>query len=192
MVEQNEDLDELISDHVVTDDAENALVNALAKRTDPSLPPYPRGLILDIVLKTAPVSQLLKAYKLSIEDFKRLVAHPVFRQDLIDMREQIKQEGFSVKVKMQAQSEAYLAEAWRLVHDPNTPANVRADLIKWTFANSGLANKTNEKDSGLDMAKLAEQAKGMDMQTLELRVLNLVMRKTGSPVSPVVGETFDN
>lgn len=174
----NIDIDDLIWDE---DGPPAAIVEALAPvalREDPSAPPgYPRGLVLDLVLKVAPVADIISAYKIPPEEFKRLTLHPVFVQDLRDMKQRLREEGFSFRVKAAAQAEAYLSEAWRMVHDSETPANVRADLVKWTTAVAGLSTNPQKQISGIDDTRaLMEQLKTMPVQELEMRVLRVIMK----------------
>jgi hypothetical protein len=172
-------LDDLMDESAPTAlaDAITASPAAFKRRDDPSLPHYPRGLVLDIVLKTAPIPDLLTAYHVSTEQFKQLAQHPVFRQEIRDMRDKVKEEGFSFKVKAQAQAEAYLHEAWQMVHDPETPANVRSDLIKWTTKVAGLEPRpetTNNLAVNIDMRSLSNEE-------LNARMMQIIMKKSPTP-----------
>jgi hypothetical protein len=130
-------------------------------------------------LKTAPVEDILAAYKIAPESFKQLVSHPIFRQEIRDMKTKLKEEGFSFRVKLQAQAEAYLSEAWNLVHDPETPANVKADIIKWSVKTAGLETSANNSQSiGQDLGKLAEEIKNMPAGELEVRALQILVKKS--------------
>lgn len=181
-----DEIDETALDDLMDDTAPTVLADALATppstfklRADPALPHYPRGLVLDLCLKTAPVAELLEAYKISVEDFKKLVEHPVFRQDIRDMKEKLRDEGFSFKVKAQAQAEAYLHEAWRLVHDPDTPANVRSDLIKWTTKVAGLEPKQDAQTNvavNVDMRQISDEE-------LTARVMQIALKRAPKGVT---------
>lgn len=146
---------------------------AFKRRDDPSLPHYPRGLVLDLVLKTAPVEDILAAYRIPVERFKELVNHPVFRREIRDMKEKVKEEGFSFRIKAQAQAEAYLSQAWEMVTDPETPANVRADLIKWTTKVASLEPKP---DAGPQVAVNVDM-RGITDEELKARVMSIVVKK---------------
>lgn len=186
------DLDAELADLMDEDDAgPSALADAIVspslphtavrRRDDPSIPPYPRGLILDLLLKTAPVADLLVAYKLSVDEFQRLTQHPVFRQDMRDMRDRMREEGFSFRVKAGAQAEAYLTQAWNMVHDPETPASVRADLLKFTIKLAGFEPKpqTAAQDAANAIPQMAEQLKNLPQGELEMRVYSIIMKKAG-------------
>ena len=155
---------------------------------DPSTPPYPRGLVLDLALKTQPVPKLLEDYGITVEEFKVLTQHPVFRHDMLEMRDKLKQEGFSFRVKAQAQAEMYLKEAWKMVHDASVPSNVRADLIKWTTKVAGLEPKQGAAEfAGAQLLpQLAEQLKNLPDGELELRVMQVVLRNAKEPVPQMV------
>jgi uncharacterized protein (UPF0147 family) len=191
-----EELDDLLPEDL---DEETVAVEELAKtlaplpqrRDDPSTPPYPRGLVLDILLKTRPLPDLLIAYKISVEDFKSLTQHPVFRQDMQDMKEKLREEGFSFRVKAQAQAEQYLQAAWTMVHDASTPANVRADLIKWTTKVAAL-EPTPQSIAGemnKSLPQMAAALKDMPADELEMRVYQIIARK--AKTAPPEGVTYD-
>lgn len=146
--------------------------------SDPSLPPYPRGLVLDLALKTQPVASLLVDYGITPEQFKEITQLPVFRHDMLEMRDKLKEEGFSFRVKAQAQAEQYLQQAWKMVHDPMVPANVRADLVKWTAKVAGLEPKPGAAEfAGAQMLpQMAEQLKLLPDGELEMKVFQIVMR----------------
>lgn len=189
-------LDDLIGDDPPPDPAALAVANAVAPTPkipdDPTMPPYPRGLVLDIVLKTAPVADLLAAYKMTVDEFKRLTLHPLFLQDLRETKLKLREEGWSFKVKLQAQAEQYLHQAWKLVHDPDTPANVKSDLIKWSVKASGLEAKPDAQDPASALPQLAEQLKAMPAGELELRVYQILLRKGAvTPTQKPAGETYD-
>lgn len=157
---------------------------------DPSTPPYPRGLVLDLALRTQPVPKLLEDYGITVEEFRILTQHPVFRHDMLELRDKLKEEGFSFRVKAQAQAEMYLKEAWKMVHDPMVPANVRGTLIQWTAKVAGLDQPRGAQEVGLsNLSVLAEQLKSLPDGELEVRVMAVVLRNAKqdirNPVSQV-------
>ena len=171
------------------DPATLALAESMAPSTrglaniDPSTPPYPRGLVLDLALKTQPVPELLDAYGITTEEFRTLTQHPVFRHDMLEMRDKLKQEGFSFRLKAQAQAEMYLKEAWSMVHDPNVPANVRSSLIQWTTKVAGLEPKQGEVQGSplSNLTVMAEQLKNLPDGELEMRVMAVILRQAKTP-----------
>ena len=158
--------------------------------SDPATPPYPRGLVLDLALKSAPVADLLDAYDISTEAFREIARNPVFRRDMLEMRDKLKEEGFSFRLKAQAQAEQYLQQAWKLVHDGNTPSNVRADLIKWTTKVAGLEPRPSDPQfsssgSVTFLPQLAEQLKSMPDGELEMKVMQVVLRNAKKDMQEV-------
>lgn len=151
--------------------------------SDPSLPPYPRGLVLDLALKTQPVASLLVDYGITPEQFKEITQLPVFRHDMLEMRDKLKEEGFSFRVKAQAQAEQYLQQAWKMVHDPMVPANVRADLVKWTAKVAGLEQSSSQAPGySANMAQMADQLKSMPDGELEMKVMSIVLRNAKADI----------
>jgi hypothetical protein len=184
-------------------DTETQAVEALAKtlappprpRDDPSTPPYPRGLVLDLLLKTRPIPDLLIAYKISVDEFKCLTQHPVFRQDMQEMKEKLREEGFSFRVKAQAQAEQYLQAAWAMVHSADTPANVKADLIKWTTKVAALepSPQSIASDMSKSLPQMAAALKDMPADELEMRVYSIIMKKAKAapPTDVSEGVTYE-
>lgn len=114
--------------------------------TNPSekLTPYPATLPLEIALRTAPIKELCAEYNLTREEWAELRLDPVFQADLKRAVDMVKQEGMSVRLKAQLQSEELLKTNWRMIHDPTIPPSVRADLSKFTFRVAGLAEPPKE------------------------------------------------
>lgn len=182
------DIEEEESPAAAVADIITATPKAFKRRDDPSLPHYPRGLILDLALRTAPVSDLIQAYRISVEEFKQLANHPVFRQELRETRDRIKEEGFSFKVKAQAQAEAYLAEAWNMVHDKDVPASTRSQLIQWTAKVAGLETPTPSANTQPDLNSLAAELKNLPAGELEVRALSIIMRKAENAPRVINGD----
>lgn len=99
---------------------------------DPSQIGWPVTLPIEIALRTAPNDEIRQAYGYSPVEWAALKDDPRFLADLAKAVEVVSKEGMSFKLKAQLQAEEMLKESWRLVHDPNCPATVRADLIKAT------------------------------------------------------------
>jgi hypothetical protein len=92
---------------------------------------YPAGLALELVLSTLPPEEILAAYNLSADEFKKISRLPAFRKEFKELQEAAKDEGFAYKMKAKAQAEGMLQTTWEMVHNQMTPAAVRADLIKF-------------------------------------------------------------
>lgn len=161
--------------------------------SDPSLPPYPRGLVLDLALKTQPVASLLVDYGITPEQFKEITQLPVFRHDMLEMRDKLKEEGFSFRVKAQAQAEQYLQQAWKMVHDPMVPANVRGNLIQWTAKVAGLDQPRGiQEDVSGNLSAMAEQLKSLPDGELEVRVMAIVLRNAKQEIREAKEVVYEN
>lgn len=57
----------------------------------------------------------------------------------------IREEGTSFKLKARIQSEELLKTSWELIHGKDTPAVVKADLIKHTIRFAGLDASIEQK-----------------------------------------------
>jgi hypothetical protein len=97
---------------------------------------------MELALKTAPVKDICTAYRLTREDYERLKVDPNFVAAVQKYRDALaKDGGLSFKLKAQLQAEALLRKSWDMIHDQDmeaVPANVRADLIKFTIRAAGL------------------------------------------------------
>mgnify|MGYP003624820705 FL=1 len=104
---------------------------------------YPAGLALELALRVAKPSEVLKAYNLTLPAFQAIMSIPAFKIEYKELCEQAKDEGFSYKMKARAQAEGMLRTTWQMVQDVTTPAAVRADLIKFNARVAGFDKKDN-------------------------------------------------
>lgn len=112
---------------------------------------YPASLPIEVALKTASVKDICEAYGLSEEDWLRLKSDPVFVAEVAALRETLKKDGMSFKMKAQLQAEELLNTSWALIHSHNddVPPNVKADLIKFIIKAAGLdASKDQAANAG--------------------------------------------
>lgn len=115
---------------------------------DPALIGWPPTLPVEIALKTAPMDDIRVAYGYSKDEWAALPRDPVFLADLAAAVTMVKKEGMSFKIKAQLQAEELLKSSWRLIHEPDTPASVRADLIKATMRWAGYDVKEAQGAAG--------------------------------------------
>lgn len=120
----------------------------LDPKRDPALLGYPPTLPIEIALKTAPLARIREEYGYSEEEWAELKYNPNFREDLSKAIQTVKVEGMSFRLKARLQAEEMLKTSWRTVHDPATPAAVKADLIKATMRWAGYDNKDNAVGGG--------------------------------------------
>jgi hypothetical protein len=146
-----------------------------------AMAPYPVGLSLDIALESAPLLNILDSYGLTQDDYKVITQNPAFQRELADHRESLKIEGWSFRKKAQAQAEVYLDLIFGMVNSPQTPANIKADLIKSTVKWAGNDNPMpviTPQAQQQNLEQLSQQLKDMSDEELELKVLQLVTKQT--------------
>ncbi len=157
--------------------------------------PYPRGLALDLVLEVGPLKEILDSYELSPENFRKILANHAFRTEYEKLKEEMQTEGWSFRKKAASQAELYLNLVYRLASSDQTPAAVRADLIKSTVKWAGLDTPPPSAMQSPEtlLPQMAEQLKNMPDGELEMRVMNLVLRKAPKADSATlpVGVTYD-
>jgi hypothetical protein len=115
---------------------------------DPSEIGWPINLPLELAMRgSTPVKDICFSYGLGKADWDRLKEDPNFIQALTEAEAMMAQEGAMFKAKLRAQAEGMLARNWQLVHS-NTeavPANVQADLFKFTVRAAGLDASIEQK-----------------------------------------------
>ncbi len=94
---------------------------------------------------------LLESYSLTQEDLDGFALDPLFNQRLDKLRESLREQGLTFRLKAQTQAELVLDTAWRIIHDEEVSAAVRADLIKWVtkMANYEPTNKGETDGKGV-------------------------------------------
>lgn len=107
---------------------------------DPALLGYPATLPIEVALQTAPIKRICEAYGISRDQWNALRVHPQFVADVRASHEELKKDGMSFRMKARLQSEELLKKSWSMIHEPfdRVPANVKADLIKFTVRAAGL------------------------------------------------------
>ena len=171
------------------------LQRMLSTPDDPSLAlPYPPGLPLDIALQSAPLGEILEAYKIEPAKMKGIIQHPQFQRDLEHYQNELRTDGFSFRMKARAQAEEYLNIAWKMVHSPDVPSNVRADLIKQTVRWGALeapppAASGSNLVQGVPMDML-ENLREIPDSELEIRVAQILVRR-GDSKRPLTGQVLE-
>ena len=115
---------------------------------DPAMLGYPATLPIEVALQTSTVKGICEAYGISREQWNELRHHPQFIADVRAAHEMLKKDGMSFRMKARLQSEELLKKSWQMIHEPfdKVPANVKADLIKFTVRSAGL--EPDSKSSG--------------------------------------------
>ncbi len=115
---------------------------------DPATLGWPPTLPVEIALKTAPMDEIRIAYGFSTAEWAALKHNANFLADLGAAVQMVKKDGMSFKLKAQLQAEELLKSSWRMIHDPEAPASVRADLIKATMRWAGYDQKEAPAGAG--------------------------------------------
>jgi len=100
--------------------------------TDPARLGYPATLPIEIAMRTSSTRAVCEAYNITEDEWNLIRSDPTFLADLQRAVDMLKEEGMSFRMKAKLQSEELLKTSWRMIHNPNTPPNVAADLIKST------------------------------------------------------------
>ncbi len=98
---------------------------------------WPATLPIEIALKVAPLERILDAYGIHAFEWEALRNDPLFKAEVERAAEMLKQEGMSFRTKARLQAEELLRTSWKIIHDDTMPANVRADLLKFTVRVAG-------------------------------------------------------
>jgi len=104
---------------------------------DPARLGYPATLALEIAMRTSGTRAVCEAYGITEEEWELIRHDPTFLDDLQRAVDMLKEEGMSFKVRAKLQAEELLKTSWRMIHNPHTPPNVAADLIKSTIRWAG-------------------------------------------------------
>lgn len=114
---------------------------------------FPSTLPIELALKVAPEDQILEAYGMQRFEYEMLLENTAFIAAYKNALEMVQQEGASFRLKALLQAEELLATSWGMIHESDTPASVRADLIKSTVRWAGLEPKKNAGDDGSGAAQ---------------------------------------
>lgn len=108
---------------------------------DPSLLGFPPLLPVELALQEVPRRELLVMYGFTPETWDKLRQNPAFQKAVLDATEMLQREGMTFRVKARMQAEELLQTSWHLIHNKDTPAAVKADLIKHTWKVAGVEPK---------------------------------------------------
>lgn len=91
---------------------------------------------------------IFEKYGYSQEDAVAFIQNAAFMGTVRKYREEILAGGIGFKLRAKIQAEDLLTHSYLIATDPETPAAVRADMIKWTAKVAGYEPTAGEKAGG--------------------------------------------
>jgi hypothetical protein len=85
--------------------------------------------------------ELIVRHGITTHDVAAFSKDPIFSHHVDAYRTEVREKGLTFKVKARAQAEELLTTSWKLIHDRDVSAAVKADLIKSTVKWAGLEPK---------------------------------------------------
>jgi hypothetical protein len=158
------------------------------KNTDPSTLGWPATLPLEVALQTAPLEEIKDSYNISDEEWEALRTNDQFRREVLKYQEEAKEEGYSFRTKAKMQAEGLLATSWSLIHNEDTPAAVKADLIKFTTRIAGY--EPNPK-SAAEMGTAFQININMGGQSASATIPNTILQQQLNPMNVIHSEYDD-
>lgn len=107
------------------------------ERRDPSELGFPVMLPMELALKIDTPANICAHYGISKDQFRAIIAHPVFIKQYQEAIEGLKVDGYAFKMKAKMQAEHMLATSFAMATNPATSDAVRADIIKNTVRWAG-------------------------------------------------------
>lgn len=100
----------------------------------------------ELALEVTSPSAVFAKYGYTIEQATALIRLPAFIATVKKYRDELASTGVTFRLKAKIQAEDLLTHSYVLATDPEVPAAVRADLIKWTAKMAGL--EPSDRDKG--------------------------------------------
>lgn len=104
-------------------------------------------LVMELAMELDSPSVVFARYGYTPEEMAALIGNKHFITALKDMMDQVKKDGLSFKMKAKMQAEDLLQQSYSMATNPDTPAAVRADIIKWTAKMADLEPKSTDGKS---------------------------------------------
>ena len=143
--------------------------------------PWDHRMCFELALGIDATQDILDSYNVDIRTYEQWLNIPAFQKQLEDYRSYIREEGLSFREKARIQAEDMLSTSYTLVHHPDVPPHVKADLIKWTAKMADLEPAAKISASALqgtagpliDAAAIQQITDG----ELEIQVARIVKRR---------------
>ena len=150
------------------------------------LVPWDVRMCFDLALGVEDIQTLLGRYSVPAQTYEQWARHPTFQRTISEFAKHIRENGLSFRAKARIQAEDLLGGSYQLIYNPDTPASVRADLIKWTAKMAELepqqAQANEEKITNNMMKDMLERMTDGD---LEVRVMQVLSKKRDLPIKDV-------
>ena len=124
-------------------------VHTLAAKMDedPSKQFFHPMLPIELVMGAMKPREVFESYGIGRDEAAALTQTPAFQAAFNKAQESAKQEGWSFRMRALMQSTELLNTSWRLIHSPETPPNVKKDLILGTFRAAGVQEPEQKGDT---------------------------------------------
>ena len=110
----------------------------MSKLTATQTPSWPPALPLELALGIEDEADILLRHNLTVDDLNAFLCTPAFAAQVAHYRKDLHENGEVFRAKARVQAELLLDKSYALIHAVDTPANVKADLIKSTVEWAGL------------------------------------------------------
>ena len=99
---------------------------------------WPPGLPLELALGIEDAEDIAARHGMSTDELNSLLCTPAFAAQVAHYRKDLHESGEIFKAKARVQAELLLDKSYAMIQAQDTPANVKADLIKSTVEWAGL------------------------------------------------------
>ena len=110
----------------------------MASGDDPSQMAWPPTLPIELALKVGTTKEICDGHGIDRRTWDAIRTNPHFIAELGRTVEALRTDGMAFKARSQLQANELLKASWNLIHGKDTPANVKADMIKATIRWAGL------------------------------------------------------
>lgn len=143
--------------------------------------PWDNRMLFEIALGIEGTEDILLRYGVSFDTYEKWLKIPAFAKRIDEYKLEARQNGLSFREKAKVQAEDLLNTSYTLIHHPDVPAHVKADLIKWTAKMAALEPATASGGSNPADTPLldAEALKKIADGELEVQVARIVAKRKG-------------
>ena len=146
--------------------------------------PWDNKFCLDVALGLDSTEDILRKYNVSPQQYEQWSKHPLFQRAVVEYQQQARDSGVSFKLRARIQAEDLLNVSYKLIYNPDVPAAVRADLIKWTAKMGDLEPSSKEGSNAEMMTQktLMQALEKMADGDLEISVMKVLKKRENTQV----------